>query len=562
MTAKNDSKPYTPNALDRLLRRIPLRWKMLLYWSTLLVVLIGAMLAIINYQAVTFGSGRIATEFEQAKQRIAKAESDRLADLRLTALLVASFPDFKALFSTDLTTVRDFLLTYQRDYKLSQVLIALDSNGRVVARTDTPDPEPLSPGETVWVRNSQGGNSTTGVLVTRHGVYNAAAVPAAAGGTVFGYVVAGTRIDDNFARALRDVGQTEVVIVGQDILGSTIPRELLVWKTRREWDAVKSGPATIKVAGENFVALSTPLAGESGPLLVCLQSRDLALSPYRNIKYGLLGLALVVSVLGITGSALLARSIVAPVARFIEGTKQVAAGNFDFRLTVREGDEIGYLASAFNEMVRGLHEKASMQKFVSRSTVEMIEASTQKDVSAGQRLSVTIFFSDMRGFTTISERMAPEDVVKMLNACLSLQAEKIRKFHGDIDKYVGDAVVAVFSGEDMALNAIRCGIEILLGLDSYNAAHPQDQPLEVGIGIVTGEVVLGSVGSKDRQDFTMIGSNVNLCARLCSLADPRRILMSESTYQLVRHLIVAQRLDALQVKGFSAPVSPYEFGVR
>jgi adenylate cyclase len=114
----------------------------------------------------------------------------------------------------------------------------------------------------------------------------------------------------------------------------------------------------------------------------------------------------------------------------------------------------------------------------------------------------------------------------------------------------------------MALNAIRCGIEILLGLDAYNAGHAQDQPLEVGIGIVTGEVVLGSVGSKDRQDFTMIGSNVNLCARLCSLADPRRILMSESTYILVRHLIVAKRLEPLQVKGFSTPVAPYEFGLR
>jgi adenylate cyclase len=86
--------------------------------------------------------------------------------------------------------------------------------------------------------------------------------------------------------------------------------------------------------------------------------------------------------------------------------------------------------------------------------------------------------------------------------------------------------------------------------------------LEVGIGIVTGEVVLGSVGSKDRQDFTMIGSNVNLCARLCALAEPRRILMSESTYLLVRHLIVAQRTEPLQVKGFREPVSVYEFGVR
>jgi class 3 adenylate cyclase len=547
---------------DRLLRRLPLRWKMLLYWSTLLAVLMGAMLAIVNYQAERFGSGRIATDFTQAQERIARAENDQLADLRLTALLVASFPDLKALLSTDFATIRDFLLTYQRDYRLSQLLIALDAHGRVVARTDTPELEPLTPIDAKWILQSSAGQASSGVLVTRHGAYNAAAVPATAGGTVFGYVVAGSSIDDAFALALRNVGQTEVVIVDQDILGSTLAKGSMPWRSRLEWEAVMKGGGTVDFAGETFVALTTPLNRNSGPLLVCLQSRDRAMSPYRGIKYGIVGLALVVSVLGIFGSVLLARSIVAPVARFIEGTKQVAAGNFDFRLSVREGDEIGYLAKAFNDMVRGLHEKADMQKFVSQSTVEMIQASMHQDVSAGQRLQVTIFFSDMRGFTTLSERKAPEQVVRMLNACLSLQAEKIRKFHGDIDKYVGDAVVAIFSGDDMALNAIRCGIEILLGLDGYNAEHPGSERLEVGIGIVTGEVVLGSVGSKDRQDFTMIGSNVNLCARLCALAEPRRILMSESTYQLVRHLIVAQRTEPLQVKGFSTPVSVYEFGLQ
>jgi len=162
----------------------------------------------------------------------------------------------------------------------------------------------------------------------------------------------------------------------------------------------------------------------------------------------------------------------------------------------------------------------------------------------------------------MSERMAPEEVVKILNSCLSLQAEKVKKFGGDIDKYVGDAVVAVFSGEDMALNAIRCAVEIHKSLDAYNAAHPDSQSLIIGIGIVTGEVILGSIGSEDRLDFTVIGSNVNLCARLCSIAGPRETLLAESTYLLVQDLIAAQRLDPVNVKGFSDPVPVYKIAPR
>ncbi len=545
------------------MRRLPLRWKILLYWSALLVALMGAMLTFVNYQAVRFGSGRIATDFEQAKERIARAEDERLADLRLTARLVASFPHFKALLSTDLATVRDFLLAYQREYKLSELLIVLDPDGRVVARTDTPELETLSEAETRWVRLSLAGQATSGVLATRRAVYNAAAVPVSAGGTVFGFVVAGASIDTAFARTLQDISQTEVIITGEDILGWTLPRSQLPWRSRREWEAVTNGRSmVVDIVGETYVAVTMPLGPEGGPLVVCLRSRDRALNPYRHIQLGLLGLALLVSIAGISGSALLARSIATPVARFVEGTKQVAAGNLDFRLQVRTGDEIGHLAQAFNDMVQGLRERADMQKFVSRSTVKMIQTSLGKDVSAGERVLLTIFFSDMRGFTAISERKSPEEVVNMLNSCLSLQAEKVRKFRGDIDKYMGDAVMAIFSGEDMALNAIRCGIEIQKELDAYNAAHADEQPLQVGIGIVTGEAVLGSIGTRDRQDFTVIGSNVNLCARLCALAGPRQILLAESTYQLVRDLIAAQRLEPLQVKGFSAPVSVYEMVVH
>jgi adenylate cyclase len=104
-------------------------------------------------------------------------------------------------------------------------------------------------------------------------------------------------------------------------------------------------------------------------------------------------------------------------------------------------------------------------------------------------------------------------------------------------------------------------VEIHKALDTYNSEHPGEESIRLGIGIVKGEVILGSIGSKDRLDFTVIGSNVNLCARLCSLAEAGEILLSESTYEPVQGLISAQRLEPLNVKGFSEPVPVYKMTV-
>jgi adenylate cyclase len=122
---------------------------------------------------------------------------------------------------------------------------------------------------------------------------------------------------------------------------------------------------------------------------------------------------------------------------------------------------------------------------------------------------------------------------------------------------VGDAVVALFEAKDMALNAIRCGIEIHKALETFNAQNPDQPPLRLGIGINTGEVILGSIGSESRRDFTAIGSHVNLSARLCSLAGPGEILIGEATYQEVRDFVAAEKMEPQQVKGFTDPIQVY-----
>lgn len=541
--------------------RVGLRGKILLYSSALIVTLIAATLVYVNFQAEAFVDDRVTRELDQGRERIAAAERERLDALALTARLVASFPSLKALLATDLATVRDFLLSYQQENRRAELLIVLDPAGKVIARTDSPLPLEIAKAEDRWLRPALTQRTAFGILATESGVYHAASVPAEAGGTVFGFVIAALPIDAAFARTLREQSQDEIVLVGARPLGTTLNAAALPHTARQDWEqaVARAGPrGTLAVGDERYLTRATTFGeGDDRVLVVLLQSLDRALAPYRNIQIGLAILGVLVTGAGVGASALLSRSVTAPVEKLVEGTREVAAGNFDFRLDIRSGDEIGHLAESFNQMIRGLRERADMQKFVSQSTVEMIRALSGKFTPTGERRTLTVVFTDMRGFTAMSEQMPPEEVVKILNDCLSLQAEQVKKFRGDIDKYVGDCVVAVFAGEDHALDAVRCAVEIHKALDSRNGTSSTELPITVGAGIVTGEVVLGSIGSAERLDFTVIGSNVNLCARLCAMAGARETLLAESTYELVRDLVAAERLEPLAVKGFSQPVSVY-----
>jgi class 3 adenylate cyclase len=541
--------------------RFSLRKKMLLASSLTLVPLIGATLAIVSVQADRFVAGRLTTDLQRSQELIAAARVDRSRSLVALSQLLASFPEFRGLLGTDAATIRDFLTDYQRRIGRSDLLIAFDAAGRVLARTDSITPVPVADAQTRWVAPTLTGRPATGLFEADGGIYDAAMASAEAGGTVFGFLLAGLRIDDGWMHALRENTRDEIVALGdRGVLGSTIEATRLPWTSNAAWSAFargRSGAVDVMITGERFAALASPSPQMT---VVALQSRDRALLPYRQIQIGLLTVGVIGAVAGVVASALLARTLTAPLAQLSEGTRQVAAGNFDYTIGVTSRDELGELSQSFNQMTRGLRERADMRKFVSHSTMEMIEAGHKK-VSAGERRPLTIFFSDIRGFTEFADQRPPEEVVQVLNRCLSLQADLVRKYHGDIDKYVGDAVVALFADEDMAYRAIRCAVDILKAVAAERILLA-DGPLQLGIGIVTGEVVLGSIGGGDRLDHTAIGANVNLCSRLCGIAAGGEILLAESTYREVQDLVAAERLEAVRIKGLNSPIAVYRMVVK
>ena len=206
-------------------------------------------------------------------------------------------------------------------------------------------------------------------------------------------------------------------------------------------------------------------------------------------------------------------------------------------------------------MTAGLRERADMQKFVSHSTVRDDPAGAEhardpRRHAPGDHAALL----DIRGFTAFAEHRSPEEAVAVLNRYLQLQADLVQRFHGDVDKFMGDAVFAHFTGDDKALDAIRCAVEMHRAVRGASASDPRLPPLAVGVGIVTGEVIVGSVGGANRLDYTAIGAPVNLAARLCAAAEPGETLLNDATFEAVRGLVAAEPVQPMTVKGFTAPV--------
>ncbi len=247
-----------------------------------------------------------------------------------------------------------------------------------------------------------------------------------------------------------------------------------------------------------------------------------------------------------------------PILAVADAATDVSQGKLDVRLDITTNDEIGELADRFNRMVTGLREREKMQKFVSGSTMSMIqEDSTRQLILGGEYRTLTFLFSDIRGFTAMSETMKPDEVVEVINFYLNLQSEIIKSHGGDIDKFVGDEIMASFSGDDAVERAIQSAVEIQTRIAEENAKRSQsgETVCNVGIGINKGEVTVGNIGSHDRMDFTSIGSVVNLAARLCSSAAAGQILIEQSTRDEADDSYKTQPEEPITVKGISHPVA-------
>lgn len=250
-----------------------------------------------------------------------------------------------------------------------------------------------------------------------------------------------------------------------------------------------------------------------------------------------------------------------PILAIGETAMQVGEGNFQARVTnVHSRDEIGDLATRFNEMIVHLNERFQLAKFVSGGTMAAIQRSDHEGVKlGGERKTVAILFADIRGYTSFSDGRRPEEVVDVLNHYFQRLAEIVALNHGDIDKFVGDEIMAIFQGDDMAENAVACCLQFNDEMIELRRQNPE-WALDIGCGVDAGEVVMGAMGSKDRMDYTVLGDHVNISARLCSHAAPRQTLVTGRVHALLKESprFTFGALEPIHVKGKSAALEVYD----
>ena len=287
----------------------------------------------------------------------------------------------------------------------------------------------------------------------------------------------------------------------------------------------------------------------------------------RNLIYALLVL-LVAAGASVSFGSRLASIMSQALARVDVALKKLAQQEYVHVDAVKTGDELEDLAEGFNRMVDGLkerdHLKTTMGKYMTASVMTHLLGGRVH--LGGETLNVTILFSDIRSFTTISEKMNAQELVGLLNEYFTEMVGIVMDADGVVDKYIGDAIMAVFGApvpkSDDPVRAVTAAVRMRQALQNLNVrlAARGAPPLRTGIGIHTGEVVAGNIGSERRMEYTVIGDAVNLASRLESNTKELgvSVLISEDTWALVKHAVVARPVKEITVKGRKQTVMTYQ----
>jgi class 3 adenylate cyclase/HAMP domain-containing protein len=281
------------------------------------------------------------------------------------------------------------------------------------------------------------------------------------------------------------------------------------------------------------------------------------------------------------------RYITHPMGRVVEAMKQIiTTGDLSRRVQLEYRDEVGELGHTFNLMTGELEKaynqiksyafRAAMaqkdeqrirnifQKYVPKDVIDQFFANPES-MLVGDKRQLAVMFTDIRGFTTIAEKLPPEEIVESLNAYFGPMVDVVQAHGGIVDKYIGDAIMAFFGApvkhDNDALQAVDCGFGMLEALEAFNARQSKRGRaiFSVGIGINYGEVTVGNIGSDKKMDYTVIGDMVNLASRLEGLTKLYRVpfLVSESVYRLVADKVHCRLADRVVVKGKTESTAVY-----
>lgn len=306
--------------------------------------------------------------------------------------------------------------------------------------------------------------------------------------------------------------------------------------------------------------------------------------------WGFSGVSLVAAMLlGIV----LSWSFTRPVRQMNNMLARIAGGDFTQRVDVPNRDEFGALSRNLNatsaqlsylygelrslnedlqkrvdEQIGELERASQLRRYLSPQLAESILGGNMDVNVTSRRRYLTIFFSDIRGFTALSERVEPEELIDLLNQYLTAMTEIVFKYGGTLDKYIGDAIMVFFGDpvpyDDHAERAVKMALEMQHKLVELQQEWfmRREGTLTIGMGVSTGYVTVGNIGSSARMDYTVLGNHVNLASRLADQAEAGQILISERTWAAVQGLVDATEIDEIRLEGVSRRIKIFEINEK
>jgi adenylate cyclase len=544
----------------------------------LLSLVLGTVFLAVNRANETNARILLEDALEVTAGSFARSLQDREAILTEKVRLLSGDFAFKRAFATSEQSTILSALENHRIRAGAAVMMITSMQGEVIADTLHPERQGVPLGLDELMASAMADENGEATAIQRIGgrVYQVVMVPLFTPRPA-AWLLIGFLINDEFTHRQGEFTHSEISLIqrrddqGWSVISSTLTAGARIELEQGLRSVMLSGGSVFDVllGGEDYLSLLMPIqSGATGQVDALLQrSLDQALAPFRRLRRGLLllfGLGLLASVIG---AVMMARGLSRPVEQLMASSRRIEAGDYSGRVDLKRRDELGQLGEAFNTMARGLAERDQVQNVLGKVVSPEIAAELLSDDIAlgGEEREATILFSDIRSFTSLCEHRSPEEILTLLNRFLTAMSVCIEAEGGVVDKYIGDAIMALFgvpvSRKDHPQRAVRCGLAMIRALHGLNRElRAGDQgTLSIGVGINTGIVVAGNMGSVNRLNYTVIGDEVNLSSRLEGLTKyyGAAMIVSDSTQTRCEDMAFRE-LDIVRVKGKEEPVTIFE----
>ncbi len=571
-------------------RFFPFRYKLTLLISSIVVLIVTTVFLVTqnniedNFRQLTHA------QFLQTEVVVEDKLKSRFEALLSDALFLESDQLLRTVITSDTydQVTKNDVITSEVLPNLITTDFALITDPTGAPQLETPMPKELQE----EILNSDTFETTrlnalesVGYVLFDDGYVQFIALPIFIGDHIIGIVVCGKEINADDLLEIKKASNTDLMIANKDRILTYTDWERIGTHDLKEYlaafennhlsmegDLNRDETKEIRILEERFLWREVNRDGVTSIPYILIQSLDKQLLFIDKIREQLLLISLIAIATVIFIAFVFAAGISRPIKTLQRATEEVEKENFDHRVLIETSDEFSNLAKSFNQMITDLAEKAkirqALDKSVSHSVADHILSNGLN--LGGQICEASILFSDIRSFTSLSEKMKEDDLISMLNEYLSDAVVPITEQKGTIDKFIGDAIMALFgipiADEGHAFHAVAAALNMVKQLEEKNPVFESKygQPLKIGIGINSGDVVAGMVGAEERLNYTVLGDAVNLSSRIEGLTKTYgvEIIISESTYNMLskaeKDTLNIRALDTVTVRGKSEAIKIFE----